>query len=353
MSGFNGNGIFSNEFNWTNDAANGIDILASRMDGQDGTIATGLSTCICRDGQSTTTAAITFAQGVTVSAGTLGTPSINIISDTDTGLAQVSGAGTMAFISNGSKILTFSGTGINGPVGGTTAAAGAFTTLAASGATALASTLAVTSTSTLTGAVSLGSTINKITLTAPASSATLTIANAKTLTVSNTLTLAGTDSTVMTFPGTSDTVVTLAATQTLTNKTFALGTNSTTAKTSWTPVLNFGGGTIGITYSTQSGTYVQIGKLIVAEFIITLTSKGSSTGGATITGLPTAANGNGNMSISFYTATSGNSGAAMNGSVGSSTITLRYSTPTGNGSIVDTDFTNTTTLGGTCIYIAT
>lgn len=41
----------------------------------------------------------------------------------------------------------------------------------------------------------------------------------KTLTVDNTLTLAGTDGTTMTFPGASDTVVTLAATQTLTNKT--------------------------------------------------------------------------------------------------------------------------------------
>lgn len=61
--------------------------------------------------------------------------------------------------------------------------------------------------------------INKVALTAPAASATLTIANTKTLTVNNTLTLAGTDATVMTFPSTTGTVVTLAATQTLTAKT--------------------------------------------------------------------------------------------------------------------------------------
>ena len=42
--------------------------------------------------------------------------------------------------------------------------------------------------------------VNKVTITAPATSATLTIANGKTLTASNTITLAGTDSTVMTFP---------------------------------------------------------------------------------------------------------------------------------------------------------
>ena len=43
-------------------------------------------------------------------------------------------------------------------------------------------------------------TINKVAITAPASSATLTIADGKTATVNNTLTLAGTDSTTMTFP---------------------------------------------------------------------------------------------------------------------------------------------------------
>jgi hypothetical protein len=42
--------------------------------------------------------------------------------------------------------------------------------------------------------------INKVAITAPASSATLTIANGKTATISNTLAFAGTDSTTMTFP---------------------------------------------------------------------------------------------------------------------------------------------------------
>lgn len=54
-------------------------------------------------------------------------------------------------------------------------------------------------------------TLNKVTITAPATGATLTIADGKTLTVSNTLTLAGTDSTTMTFPSSSGTVATLNA----------------------------------------------------------------------------------------------------------------------------------------------
>lgn len=45
--------------------------------------------------------------------------------------------------------------------------------------------------------------INKLAITAPATSATLTIANGKTATVNNTLTLSGTDGTTMTFPSSS------------------------------------------------------------------------------------------------------------------------------------------------------
>lgn len=77
--------------------------------------------------------------------------------------------------------------------------------------------------------VATATTINKVTLTAPATGSTLTIADGKTLTVNNTLTLAGTDSTTMTFPSSSGTVVTLAATQTLQNKTFD-NTNTITVK---------------------------------------------------------------------------------------------------------------------------
>lgn len=48
--------------------------------------------------------------------------------------------------------------------------------------------------------VASATTVNKVTLTAPATGSTLTIADGKTLTASNTLTLAGTDGTTMTLP---------------------------------------------------------------------------------------------------------------------------------------------------------
>ena len=54
----------------------------------------------------------------------------------------------------------------------------------------------------------------------------------------------------------------------------------------WTPALNFGGGSTGITYSGQLGTYVKIGKLVWLNCRLTLTAKGSSTGSARVTGLP-------------------------------------------------------------------
>jgi hypothetical protein len=64
--------------------------------------------------------------------------------------------------------------------------------------------------------VAAATSINKVALTAPATAATLTIADNKTLTCNNSLTLQGTDLTVMTFPSATDTIAGLAAVQTIT-----------------------------------------------------------------------------------------------------------------------------------------
>jgi hypothetical protein len=114
-------------------------------------------------------------------------------------------------------------------------------------------------------------TINNVAVTAPLSTATLTIASGKILTVDNTLELAGTDSTKFTFPSSSDTVVTLAATQTLTNKTLtnpviasisgnsgATGTLSTGANAGTLGSLALNGssaGTVTIKPQASAGTY--------------------------------------------------------------------------------------------------
>ena len=63
MAGYNGSGVWSYTYNFVNDANNGIAITASRMDGQFADSTGGFNLVICRDGQSTTTAAIPFAGG--------------------------------------------------------------------------------------------------------------------------------------------------------------------------------------------------------------------------------------------------------------------------------------------------
>jgi hypothetical protein len=69
---------------------------------------------------------------------------------------------------------------------------------------------------TLSRAVTLSSTINKVTITAPATGSTLTIADGKTLTASNTLTFAGTDGQTFTFPASTSNVLTTGNTATIT-----------------------------------------------------------------------------------------------------------------------------------------
>jgi len=54
----------------------------------------------------------------------------------------------------------------------------------------------------------------------------------------------------------------------------------------WTPTIAFGGAAVGVTYGTQTGTYTKIGNRYFIDGVITLTSKGSSTGAVTVAGLP-------------------------------------------------------------------
>jgi hypothetical protein len=51
----------------------------------------------------------------------------------------------------------------------------------------------------------------------------------------------------------------------------------------WTPVLSFGGGSTGITYSQQDGNYTKVGRLVTACIRIGLTDNGTDTGLCAIT----------------------------------------------------------------------
>lgn len=56
--------------------------------------------------------------------------------------------------------------------------------------------------------------------------------------------------------------------------------------TQWTPNLQFGGANVGITYSTQQGSYQIVGDVVLCEFYIALSAVGTSTGAASISNLP-------------------------------------------------------------------
>lgn len=158
------------------------------------------------------------------------------------------------------------------------------------GATAVLSATGINSTPAVTipGTLTMTGAINKVTITPPATSATLTIADGKTLTannnvtlaggdgstlaiaanktltVSNTMTLAGAgDAVNMTFPNSTDTVVTLAAVQTLTNKTLTdqivTGTTRVTAQSDFASTTTLAALTGPSVALTASGSYAILG----------------------------------------------------------------------------------------------
>ena len=54
----------------------------------------------------------------------------------------------------------------------------------------------------------------------------------------------------------------------------------------WTMGIAFGGNAVGVTTSLNTGTYTKIGRKVTINGLLALTSKGSSTGSARLTGLP-------------------------------------------------------------------
>lgn len=54
----------------------------------------------------------------------------------------------------------------------------------------------------------------------------------------------------------------------------------------WTPVFRFGGAAVGMTFSAQTGLYTKIGNVVHLAGRVALSAKGTSTGSATIGGLP-------------------------------------------------------------------
>lgn len=113
----------------------------------------------------------------------------------------------------------------------------------------------------------------------------------------------------------------------------------------WTPGVSFGGSATGATYSVQSGRYLKIGRLVWVEGVVILTSNGSGTGTARITGLPatvtneTASNG-ASMSVGYVT---GSGILGLTGSFEPSGTTIVLYVPGAAASVAATDINITDT----------
>lgn len=135
------------------------------------------------------------------------------------------------------------------------------------------------------------------------------------------------------------------------------GTGVTSLSASnWTPALTFGGGSTGLTYSSQVGKYVRIGQLVVLTGLIVLTAKGSSAGAAVISGLPyTIGDGSSNgwyssNKVSYSAFTAGVQEVGLQ-TVPNTTTMIPVKSVTGtNTQLTDADFGNTSQLVVYLVY---
>jgi hypothetical protein len=122
----------------------------------------------------------------------------------------------------------------------------------------------------------------------------------------------------------------------------------------FTPVLAFGGASVGITYTAQSGVYTRIGRLVHVEIVILLSSKGSSTGSATITGLPLTVAQSSAAQLQVNTMTAGVGDTFLQAAfTGAATTIALQDITAGAGTLAfltDVDFANTSLVRVTGVY---
>jgi hypothetical protein len=115
----------------------------------------------------------------------------------------------------------------------------------------------------------------------------------------------------------------------------------------FTPTITFGGGSTGITYSTQVGSYTKIGNKVFYFVYIILTSKGSSTGAAQVAGMPfTASGSNAYVPASSWLGSmaSLSSNLMIRSVTGTTTLDTYQIVSNNYSNITDANFTNSTLL---------
>lgn len=141
-------------------------------------------------------------------------------------------------------------------------------------------------------------------------------------------------------------------------QTNSSGVPSVATSGTWTPVITFGGASTGITYTSQNSFYFQIGNLVFITFEIILSNKGSSTGSASITGLPISTGANGGamamavVSSNAITLTALYTGITLFFKNSSTTADLiQYGSAQTTAALANTAFANTSKLYGNGFYI--
>jgi hypothetical protein len=124
----------------------------------------------------------------------------------------------------------------------------------------------------------------------------------------------------------------------------------------WTPELQFGGVSTGITYSARTARYSRFGPLVFVVADIRLSSKGSATGNAAITGLPLTSANNPNSTLAFRWVSMTSSLVTMVGGIAdNSTSILLYGATAATATIAqltDAAFGNSTILQFSGVYQA-
>jgi hypothetical protein len=123
----------------------------------------------------------------------------------------------------------------------------------------------------------------------------------------------------------------------------------------WTIVLTFGGGSSGIVISAQDAFYTKIGRFVHVSGRFALTSKGSSTGTAAITGLPfTINNSNGARPagiVCWYANMVNANGLTLLGDANTTQATIFIPGSVNVTAATDTNFLNTSGLYFSYTYI--
>lgn len=165
---------------------------------------------------------------------------------------------------------------------------------------------------------------------------------------------------VLTSAGTS-TLPVWSDAPTLTSITFGSGTAlSTYVEGTWTPNIQIGGSSTGITYTTQIGYYTQINNAVLISLRVLLSSKGSNTGTVTISNMPVAFGTHGGTQVFVLgraggcTFAAGSTNLALSGSGSGSTVMTfvisNFTSGAAPASMANTDISNVFGFGGAGVY---